>query len=301
MAGKRKRWGRRRKDSRNWTKYNEELVKRGEFYISPRFLDTWLYETRERNAGKVGQPYLYPDSLVAFLGVLHAKGFDYRSLQGIVRALSKRLGGFPVISFSQIRRRLLKLPLDFVAKGNELIAGLDGSGMKVSNRGEWMRQKWKVRRGWIKVVILGDVDGNIIDVRIGNEDLDERAAGRGMIRDNKDCLGKLLADGLHDCKDTFNLLDGLGIEAGIKIRDNASGRGFGPRPDEVRLYQGLGYEDWAKLKEYGLRWPATEGIFSASKRIMGEHVTAHRKRNMYREARLKFWAYQQVKDSMITA
>src|SRR3989338_7472464 len=191
----------------------------------------------------------------------------------------------------------LKLPLAFNAKGSNLVVGVDGSGMKVSNRGEWIRQKWAVRRGWIKVVVLGDVDGNIVDIRVGNEDVDERAAGRGMIRDNKKDIGKVLADGLHDCMATFDLCDEFGLETGEKIRENADESGLGRRPDEVRLYKNMGYKGWAKVKAYGKRWLATEGIFSASKRIMGECVNAHKKRNMYREARLKFWAYQQVKDA----
>ena len=44
-----------------------------------------------------------------------------------------------------------------------------------------------------------------------------------------------------------------------------------------------------------MRWPATEGIFSAVKRIFGENVQSHTKTNMYQEARLKFWAYQQLR------
>ena len=40
-------------DKRNWVEYNEELVKRGEFYINPRFLDTWNYEIKQMNAGKI--------------------------------------------------------------------------------------------------------------------------------------------------------------------------------------------------------------------------------------------------------
>ncbi len=28
-----------------------------------------------------------------------------------------------------------------------MVISLDSSGVKVTNRGEWMRQKWKVRRG----------------------------------------------------------------------------------------------------------------------------------------------------------
>lgn len=293
---RKKRWGKKYIDKRNWKEYNKKLVKRGEFYINPLFLDNWNNEIKYMNAGKVGQPYLYPQSLIEFLGVLHAKSFDLRSLEGIVRALSKRFNNFPVICFSQIRRRIIKLPLDFKAKSENLVVGIDGSGEKVSNRGEWIRQKWHIYRGWIKVVILGDTDGNIVDIRIGDEDLDERAAGRGMVRKNKMHLKKVLADGFHDCKDTFSLLNMLGVESGIKIRDNASDNGIGPRPREVRLYKGIGYKRWAAQKEYGMRWPSTEGIFSAKKRIMGECVSAHKKRNMYQEVKLKYWAYQKLKD-----
>jgi hypothetical protein len=293
---KKKRWGKKYIDKRDWKEYNGKLVKRGEFYINPEFMDNWLDEVKQMNAGKVGQPYLYPQSLIEFLGVLHAKSFDFRSLEGIVRALSKRFYNFPVISFSQIRRRIIKLPLEFKAKSDNLVVGIDGSGEKVSNRGEWMRQQWHIHRGWIKVVILGDTEGNIVDIRIGDEGLDERAAGRGMIRKNKKNLKKVLADGLHDCKDTFDLCGELDIEAGIKIRENANDKGLGARPREVRLYKEIGYKGWAKLREYGKRWPATEGIFSAKKRIMGECISAHKKRNMYHEARLKYWAYQRLKD-----
>lgn len=293
---KRKRWGKRYEDNRDWKTYNEVLVKRGEYYINPQFLDTWLEETREANAGKEGRPFLYPESMIEFLAILHAKSFDYRALEGITRALSKRLGPFPVIVFSQIRRRMLRLDPAFQAKADDLVVGIDGSGLKVQNRGEWIREKWNVKRGWVKIVIMGDRKGNIVDVRVGNEDLEERAAGRGMLRKKKKNIRKCLADGLHDCEDSFDLCDDLNIEAGIKVRENASPSGLGPRPRAVQEYQEKGYKKWAEDKEYGFRWPATEGIFSAVKRIFGETLTAHKKRNSYHQAKLKFWAYQQVRD-----
>lgn len=296
---KRKRWGKKHEDKRDWKAYNEKLVKRGEFYINPRFLNTWLDELEEMNAGKVGQPYLYPESMIEFLSVLDAKGFDDRSLEGIMRGLSKNFGNFPVISYSQINRRINQLGLDFENYNCEnLVVGIDGSGIKVSNRGEWMRQKWGVRRGWIKVVIMGTSDGKTIDVRVGSEELDEKAAGRGMLRKNKKKIKKAIFDGLHDCEDTFNLCEKLGIESAIKIRENASEKGLGSRPKEVRLYKGIGYKKWAEQKQYGLRWPSTEGIFSAVKRIFGEHVNSHKKRNAYHEAKLKFWAYQQLQQNI---
>ena len=293
---KRKRWGKKYEDNRDWKDYNEELVSGGEYYINPRFLDTWLEETHEANTGKEGRPFLYPDSMIEFLAILQVKGFDYRALQGIMRALSKRLGHFPVISFSQIRRRVVRLDSSFKAKADNLVVGIDGSGLKVQNRGEWMREKWKIRRGWVKIVIMGDKKGNIVDIRVGNENLDERAAGRGMLRENRKNVDKCLADGLHDCEDTFDLCDDLNIEAGIKIRENANPSGLGPRPRAVQEYQKKGYKKWAKEKGYGFRWVATEGIFSAVKRMFGETLTAHKKRYTYHQAKLKFWAYQQVRD-----
>jgi len=294
---KTKRWGKKYEDKRNWKKYNEHLIKRGEFYINPRFLETWLSEVKELNSCKIGQPFMYPVSMIEFLAILKAKGFDLRALQGIMKALSNRLGSFPVISFSQIGRRIRKLPLGFKAKGANLITGTDGTGMKVSNRGEWVRQKWKIKRGWVKVVILGDVKGNIVDIRVGNEKLDEKRASRGMLRKNSANIDKNLADGLHDCEENFNLYDKLKIVPGIKIRKNANPSGFAPRPYAVQDFQKKGYEKWADDIGYGLRWPCTEGIFSAVKRIFGETLNNHTKRNLYFEAKLKFWAYQSIKNN----
>ena len=59
-------------DKRVWSEYNQQLIKRGEFYINPKFLETWLDELKEMNSGKIGQPYLYPNSMLEFLAVLHA-------------------------------------------------------------------------------------------------------------------------------------------------------------------------------------------------------------------------------------
>lgn len=295
---KKKRWGKTYEDKRDWKSYNEHLIKRGEYYVNPKFLDTWLDEIEQMNAGKIGQPYLYPDSMINFLAVLSPK-FDYRSLEGIMRAFAKRLGPFPVICYSQIRKRVKKIELCFAPKGNNLCVGGDGSGIKVTNRGEWIKEKHEGEaRGWIKVVILGDDKGNIIDIRIGNDKLDENASSRGMVRKNKESIDKFMGDGLYDAKDNFRLLDHLGIEPVIKIRKGAvpNSGGCMARKKQVLEYQKLGYKDWAKEKKYGRRWVATEGIFSAVKRILGESVRSHKKRDMYLEAKRKFWVYQKLRD-----
>lgn len=84
----------------------------------------------------------------------------------------------------------------------------------------------------------------------------------------------------------------------LKIREGASRKPKGSprRKKEVIAYQELGYEKWAKEKEYGMRWKSTEGIFSAKKRIFGETVRATKKRNMYHEVRLKYWFYNKLQE-----
>ena len=287
-------------DNRNWKEYNEKLVKRGEFYIRPIFLAKWKSEIKQMNTGKVGQPYLYPKSMIESLAILHCKSFDYRALEGMMRELSKMNYNFPVIDYTQICRRINRLEVSFETTEENLIVAVDGSGEKVGNRGDWIRYKWKVQRGWIKVVIMGSKNKRgkkgIIDIRIGNEDLDERKSARGMIRKNQTKINKAILDGLHDVRKTFNLCEEYEIPTAIKIRKNASTKALGSprRKEEVIIYKSMPHEEWVREKGYGERWPLSEGIFSADKRIFGETVSATKKKNMYHEVKLKFWAYNQL-------
>jgi hypothetical protein len=57
----------------------------------------------------------------------------------------------------------------------------------------------------------------------------------------------------------------------------------------------LGYKKWARKNKYGNRWPATEGIFSATKTIFGEQLAATSEKGMLQEAASKIWAYQRIK------
>jgi hypothetical protein len=290
-------------DKRDWKKYNEELVMRGYFYINPRFLDTWIDEIRQMNAGKIGQPYLYPNSMIEFLAVLSPK-YDDRALEGIMRGLSKMNCDFPVISYSQINRRKNALDLTFPIENNDIvfddIVGCDGTGIKVSNRGEWMRQKWQIRRGWIKVVTLANKRGKIIDVRVGIEDFNENTAFREMLSVHHESIGKAYGDGLYDTIENFDLCRQLSIDPIFKIRENAStdnAHGSMFRKDHVIEYKKLGYKKWMKKKKYGNRWLCTEVIYSAVKRMEGEGVRSVKLENMFHEAKMKFWIYNKIKEA----
>jgi hypothetical protein len=302
MANK-KRWGKKHEDNRNWQEYNEKLTMRGYFYINPTFLLTWNEEIKQMNAGKIGEPYLYPNSLIEFLAVLSQK-FDDRSLEGIMKGLSAKNNNFPVISYSQINRRVNALNLDFPVKESKNIiigedeVGADASGIKVTNRGEWIRHKWRVQRGWIKVVVLGNKKGRVVDVMVGVEDeLNENEASREMLQVHHKTLSKFYGDGGLDAKENFNLCRELKIKPVIKIDKNASDRARQcmTRWKYSQEQKKLGYKKWARKSGYGYRWVCTEGIFSAVKRMEGEYVTATKKENMLHEAKMKFWIYERIR------
>jgi len=300
-----KRKKRRYIDQRDWKKYNEELIMRGYFYINPKFLETWSEEIKQMNAGKIGNPYLYPKSMIEFLAVLSPK-YDVRALEGIIKAISKMNFNFPVISYSQINRRINALDLTFPVENNDNIifddiVGCDATGIKVSNRGEWVRHKWKVQRGWIKVVMLGNKNGKIVDIRVGIETLNENESFKQMLCIHHQSISKAFGDGTYDTKENFNLCRELGIKPVFKIRENASNNAKGSmfRQKFVRGYKKLGYEKWRDKNHYGDRWLCTEIIFSAVKRMEGEYVKATKEENMFHEAKMKFWIYNKVRGNCV--
>jgi len=252
------------------------------------------------NKNKVGKPYTYSNSFIEFESKLQPY-FDYRSIQGMCEALSEKIPDFPVNNYSNACRRIndLELNLPEINFNKPIYVGNDGSGVKVSNRGEWMRQKWQVRRGWIKAVITMDVETKkILDIEVfekgdSEPNIFERHIN-GLIKKGVK-IRKACADGAHDKRKLFNTLEKHNIEQAIKIRSNAStkARGSISRAREVRKFKELGYETWAKEKKYGMRW-ATEGKFSSVKRKFGEYVRSTNKNNMIEEARRKFVLYEKM-------
>lgn len=299
-----KRWG-HYEDKRDWPNYNETLVKRGELYLSLDFLETWSLDLQCMNQGKVGAKYIYPDPYITFLGYIHILlGIDYRGLEGFTRGLT-RLAAVPSPDYTTICRRVNGLRVDIKTtllahSGEDLVVSLDSSGVKVTNRGEWIREKWKVRRGWIKVHIVVEEKGKqCVALAVTDDSVGDQEMFPPLIRVTDEVIrsvgGKVTqvnADGIHDTRENFMVLGVLGLTPGIKIRKNASAlsRGCPLRRRHVLEYQELGYAGWRDRYRYGYRW-RVEGCFSAVKRIMGECVMATGKEYMFGEVALKFLFY----------
>ena len=138
---KNERWGKKFKDVRDWKIYNEELVLRGEFYFDFGFLENWNSDLHKQNQNKVGHPFEYPDSLFVYLSPLYCF-LDSRKLEGALRKLSRYIPKLRSCDHSTICERLSKLnPKIQLDKNQSYDVIVDSTGNKLTNRGEYMRQK----------------------------------------------------------------------------------------------------------------------------------------------------------------
>ena len=284
--------------ARDWRHVNEGLVRRGEILLDLRILDRWNDELKGMNAGKEGGRYVYPEVFVRLLGYVHLLfHLPYRQTEGFLKALRKYDSRIEVPDYSTIDRRVNRLDvrLDEEDYGNDLILAVDASGVKVSNRGDWIRHKWKVKRGYLKIHIAVDVKRKkilalkVTDERVGDgrmlQPLVEEASKKGGK------IAKTIGDGAYDTKSNFGYLASKKIEAVIKVRKNASNRADGCIPRKLVAQEYLrNPEAWKRSHGYGQRW-IVESTFSSLKRTFGEYVSAKTMQNMANEIMLKASLY----------
>jgi len=298
----RKRWGKKFIDKRDWPKCNEKLVKQGEYLLDLDFVEGWNDELAEMNAGKIGAPFRFPTTLIELQAIWHAKRLPYRMIEGMTRDLRK-IGQLPAYNtYSTVNRRVNKLAFTLAPPQGENIAVFsDGTGLQAVNGGEYLREKYgKKNRRWVQLVILGDAKTHepiSYEVHIIQESESE-STERQLVTLLKNGVPVVAAggDGAMDSKPLWNFCDEQGIIPIIKPDKNArTDTDSKLRNKVVKERNRLGYKKWAKRAGYGHRWPATEGIFSATKRIFGEQLAATSEQGMLQEAACKIWAYQRLK------
>ena len=302
---KKERWGKKFEDKRDWKKENEKHVVRGEFLFDLDFVKSWDEELEKMNEGKRGAPFEFPESFIEWLAVLN-QWISNRGLQGVTRRF-QAFGLLPKeANYSTISIRINKIDVSFeLPKEGNISVSTDGSGMKMTNRGDYKETKYgDGRKKFLRVTITADpYQKKLLDIDVsvdGEGDSEPEVAMSHL--ENLIAMGydvdKFFGDGAFDVHSLFDLLDQYAILAAIKIRKNASldpeGKGSWRREQEVLDYRKKKYKKWAKEKEYGRRWTGTEGIFSAVKGIFGEETRSKNIGNMIHEVKRKFWAYDKM-------
>jgi len=288
-----------------WSEYNESLVKRGEILLGFDVIDNWNIELADMNRGKLGEPFHYPDTFVLMLG--YAKAYfhlPYRQTEGIVKGYAKnKIPSIP--DFSTINRRInrLDIKIDDNKNAKELedryiIIAIDSTGIKVTNRGQWMNKKWntRIKKGYLKIHVAVDIKSKkILSMEITDEHVhDNRMLPTlvdDLVKSNEYIIDKFLADGAYDSNDTFRYLSENGIIPCIKVRKNSRVR------KTAHIFRNLSvitqrhdFKQWKDSVSYGQRW-MVETVFSSLKRMFGEYVYSLKKENMKQELLLKASLY----------
>ena len=146
----------------HWPSYNQSLVKRGEILFAYDFLDIWDDDLARMNKNKNGKKYKFPDSFILVIVYIRVYfHLPYRQTEGIIKATGKNLPDHP--SYSQICRRVNKLDISTKRSDDEddkdIIIAIDSTGIKVTNRGQWMQEKWNIKKkkGYLKIHIAVNI------------------------------------------------------------------------------------------------------------------------------------------------
>jgi hypothetical protein len=288
----------------SWPSYNRSLVRRGEILFSYDTLDAWGSELERMNKNKKGKPFEFPNSFILVIGYIRTSfHLPYRQTEGIVKATGKRLPGNP--SYGHICKRINKLNID-IKRGkmdddddDDLIISIDSTGIKATNRGQWMGEKWDVqnRKGYLKIHVAVNIKTKEI---LALEVTDEKAHDGKLLKklvnkvlDNqyKKRIKSVLADGAYDSNSNFRYLEENEIMPGIRVRNNSI---VSPKNNRLRNWESrLQTKDllrWKAKRKYGHRWIA-ETAFSSIKRMFGEYTSATRFQNMVKEMMIKVSLY----------
>jgi len=289
----------------DWPSYNRSLVRRGEILFSYDFLDTWDSELARMNENKKGKPFTFPGSFILVVGHIRLYfHLPYRQTEGIIKATGKSLPNHP--SYGHMCKRINRMNVDIIGSiitdDDDIIIAIDSTGIKVTNRGQWMSDKWGARnknKGYLKIhVAVNTRTREILALEVTDEKVHDGKVMRRLVkqvmdsRDGKNMrIKSALSDGAYDSNENFKILNAMGIEPAIKVRKNSiiSSKSNIMRNSEV-MQQTRDFLKWKKKKRYGQRWIA-ETAFSSIKRMFGEHASAIRFQNMVKEMVLKVSLY----------
>ena len=289
----------------DWPSYNRSLVQRGEILFSYDFLDGWGSEIEKMNINKKDKPFEFPDSFILAIGYIrYLFHLPYRQTQGIIKATGKRLPANPP-SYGHICKRINKLNIDIkrdkMDDDDDLIISIDSTGIKITNRGQWMDEKWNTqnRKGYLKIHVAVDIKTRkIIALEVTDEKVHDGKMLKKLVNHVLDSrepntvkIKSVLADGAYDSNPNFVYLEDKKINPGIKVRRNSivSPKNNRLRNNEVKL-QAKDLLKWKAKRKYGQRW-ISETVFSAIKRMFGEYTSANRFQNMVKEIMIKVSLY----------
>ena len=210
----------------------------------------------------------------------------------------------------------------------------DSTGLKPTNCGDWMTEKWSTRRGFIKLHVSVDTRTKkiyavvITDDKCGDSPQFEELVGQAFANAEKSpnvgtfADAGIAADGAYDTKNIRSYCNEHGINPLILARIDFAENVNGCMPRKAAGSRQLGGFDhidkktehefadltreqkrelqkaWQKESGYNDRW-AVEIAFSTFKRVLGECMNARKRESVKTEIYGKVWLYNHLIDTAI--
>jgi hypothetical protein len=233
------------------------------------FLANWRAELKEMNKGKEGAKYRYPNSVILLLATtVHIYLLlPYRQLEGFLKVMSahiqelREVPDYTTMWWRRVVRVKVQEELNSEVNPQKvedvITIAVDSTGIKVTNRGEWIRDKWKKRRGFIKIHVAVNIKTKkIVSIEVTKEDVVDGKMLKPLTRQavlitsSSSCntINRVVGDGAYDSKDNFRYLDRMGIEPVIRVRKNSSTKASGcmSRKMMVVIEQMKDMKQWKK-------------------------------------------------------
>ncbi len=198
-----------------------------------------------------------PDSFILIISYIRVYfHLPYRQTEGIIKAtIGKSIPEYKqpaAPSYPQICRRTNKLDID-INSGDDgidndivIIIAADSTGIKVTNRGQWMQDKWKAgKKGYLKIHVAVNIKTKeILALEVTDEKVHDSKVVKnlveGVLNNNHNIkIKSFLGDGgAYDSDKNFKYLKEKRIRPTIiKVKRNSiiSSKNNNVRNEEVQL------------------------------------------------------------------
>jgi hypothetical protein len=269
---------------RNWSQYNDALVRRGSLtlWVDQETLQAWRYQGPARRGAQVQFSDAAIECLLTLRAVYH---LTLRATEGFARSLFELMElDLDVPDYTTLCRRAatVQITLPKRAEG-PLHLVLDSTGLKVYGEGEWkVRQHgYSKRRTWLKLHLAVDPQTHEIQAAMvtdpGVTDAETVPALLEQVEGPIECAA---ADGAYDRREVYDALHGRSARAVIPPRRDAKikrhGNTAGPRLDRdenLRRIRKVGRAAWKEESGYHERSLAETAMFRM-KTVFGDGLAS---------------------------
>ena len=293
---------------KNWSNYNEGMVKRGEFKELAKIAVKQIRRELDSKAFKqhktAGRPKQYPDALILIIAVYREIfGMTLRASAGFSEDVFKEFG-IKVPDYTTIERRLSKLEIDLHLDKRRLKGDLyilaDSTGYKIFGEGEWKAYKHgrTKKRIWVKVHYAVDyVSQQIVGLTVTIHTRGDNLEAPNLLNEVKKNLGnksnniaEVDADGAYNTRALKKFVE-EGCHAKLiappKIKPKSNGKKFiGADTDANKRCEEVGRAEWKEEVGYHKRSLAETNMFR-QKSPFGDRLKSRTIKNQVAEIRIR--------------